>query len=1357
MSLQSTFFDPVVGLDIHLVGLVVPPAPSPIPTPMPMAFVGLVFDPFGLLFGAAIGMLMGGGPGIVLVNGLPATNCGTEVTNGLTMPHVSAPGVYFMKTMLPVEKGDAELYFGSLNVTLAGSFGVRLGDIALSCSNPIRLPTSIVLAIPKGAPVLNMPPMVPDLAAIAMAAAMRVAMRVLGAAIRAGASLFRALRRGSAFMRRVSDALGGCFASASASRWRQMWSRAVRFITGHPVDVVTGNMFTDVIDVDLPGPLPLTIERVYESAGSGKPSTLGYGWSHSLDESLWMERGRAVVRLGDGREIEFGLWDLPERTMRPGDVLERVIHKLTLHCVGQGRFEVHHADGRIHEFASILGGDAEIARLVRIRSLDGHHAIELHYDSNARLEWVRDACDRLLHFEHDGEGRLVALGLPRPDGQGFYQHRRYRYDDDGDLVEVEDSLAHKWHYEYRGHLLVQEIDRAGLSFYFQYDDTGANSKCIRTWGDGGIYDHVITYDVPNHKTFVENSCGEVTIYQTNVRNQVVAVTNALGQTTQYEYDPETGEQTLVVDPLGARTTQRHDHRGNLVEIVMPDGDRALIEYEGYLPTRAIDPRGGEWGWRYQHGRLVERTFPSGGRITYGWAGGLLVWSRDDAGHKTAIQYDVHKNLTAVLLPNGARLDHQPDALGRAVLVRNPLGGETRFHYDTEGRIVRKRSPTLVEQDVVHDPEGNVLEVADSTRRIRLGYGHFHRVVWREEAGTYRQFEYDTEDRLLGVVNEAGERYGFVLDPDGRVLKEIGFDGRVRRYNRDRAGRVIETVLPSGRRSVSSYDVVGRVLEVKHSDGCFARFEYERGGFLRAVENETALVEFERDLVGRVIAERCGEFEVRSRYDVNGYRIEMATSLGARVAIERDPLGEVQTLFMGDANRQDTVAFERDAAGLEVKRRFSNGIDVRWERDNAGRPLVRRTLQRLGVAAGLASAETWQTVDERQYEWRGEDQIASITEATGETRYEHDTRGRLIREQRGDEVIVRAMDAVGNVYKTTDGSDRRYGRGGRIEAMDEWQFEHDEDGNLIRKSSPDGSWRYEWNGHGMLVEVERPDGVRVQFEYDAFARRIGKRVMDASGDVGRATKFVWDEHLVVHGMTDRSGVTTWHWEPESFTPIAKEQSDSRVAIATDHLGIPTATYDKTGNLVLEIRVDIFGIQNDQLSKSDPPLACEFSFPGQFKDPEVADLCYNRFRYYSTSTGTYISSDPVGLDGGLAIYAYVTDPTFLFDPLGLSACKPPTRRQLQQIETLRAGHDVFVDDIAKAKFLLDNMPDLTPFTSQKFTPTLPAPRGTFRGDLINTRNPLADIHPEGKAPPSHARNPHYNLYFFSGKKSAIIISF
>jgi len=74
-------------------------------------------------------------------------------------------------------------------------------------------------------------------------------------------------------------------------------------------------------------------------------------------------------------------------------------------------------------------------------------------------------------------------------------------------------------------------------------------------------------------------------------------------------------------------------------------------------------------------------------------------------------------------------------------------------------------------------------------------------------------------------------------------------------------------------------------------------------------------------------------------------------------------------------------------------------------------------------------------------------------------------------------------------------------------------------------------------------------------------------------------------------------------------------------------------------------------NDDVDGDGVGYTFNLRFAGQYFDQETG-LHYNYFRTYDPSTGRYITTDPIGLVGGLNTYSYAeNNPLYWADPLGL----------------------------------------------------------------------------------------------------------
>ena len=1288
MTFASSQLDVVIGLDIHMELVPIVGVPTPVPFPMP--YLGMIeYKPGGLLLSVGISALTSrvfGSPptGPVLVNSLEATKTGDEATNKKTLPHfVIPPGVKWTPIPRPLKlkvrppppdaespaapPGDAIFITGSKTVLFQQSNACRLLDIAMSCSDPVRLPIATLIAVPKGLPVVVGGPPALDYKAAAKA-------------------FFLRNKWTAGLLREVAFCFSG--------RMRSILAWLACTLTGHPVDVGTGRLLTRAEEYVLRGPIPLTFERFYSSSWAERDSPLGYGWSHTFDERVWVERGRVVYKTGDGRELEFSTFDLPGRVLREGQELFYPLDRLWLRCEGPGRYRVRSADGLVREFAHLHGDASGQSRLTHIRN-PTNQSVGFDYDGTFCLQSVRTSEGRWLRFEHDANGKLKRVIVPVPAGgadAGWYDKVTYSYSASGDLVAATDSAGKAKRYEYDAHLLVTETDRDDNVFYFQYDGRDSTARCIRTWGDDkkgcdNLYFRKITYDLANRRTFVEDSRKATTVYEMNELNAVVKTVDPHGAVTTKEFD----EHLWLVaeeDALGQRTTYKYDQRGNQTERVLPNGATWRTEYNADdKPVRSTDPVGVVSVVDYDTlSRVMQITSSAGEATRVDYDG---VWpsnvTRAD-GTIVRFERDELGQIVRTVFPDGSDEQRRYDRQGRVRKIRDGVGRVRRATFDLEGRLVRLEHPGGNVETFRHSAEGDVVEAVRPERRATMGYSHYHQLAWTEEAGDRVSFRRDAEGELATLVNEAGEEYRFVRDACGRVVEEVTFDDRKRTFVRDRLGRVGREFAPSQAGSKLEYDALSNVTKVTYGDGTEEAYGYDVLGRLAAATNAAGEVRFERDARGRVVRESFGDAWVATTRDSLGRSTASRSSLGLNESIRRDEMGRVAAL---GASGGWSATFERDAVGAETRRQMPGGVEVRRSWDEAGRPR-RLTVQRKDDLLADTS-----------YDWRGLDRLATKRDGiTGETEeYLHDTRGRLAgsRSSRSAALVWRMPSATGNLYKTEDRSERRYGKGGLLERDRDTSYAYDANGNVVEKRLADGStWTYRWSHAGRLVGVTTAEGTEVAFAYDALGRRVEKRVGD------RTTRWRWDGNAPVHEWVEGGGgvidgdkageLTTWLFEPGGFTPLGKmvqshvdgSVREKAFSIVSDYLGTPREMVDEAGRLAWKAQLDLYGAANVEIGEIGD---CPWRWPGQYEDRETG-LVYNRFRHYDTDRGGYLSHDPIRLRGGLEFYSYTSDPLSQTDPLGLS-CGP----QSPQIDPAQVAGKTpqEIDEVARDAGLIAKGPD------------------------------------------------------------------
>ncbi|EDX3117369.1 hypothetical protein B6O77_004585, partial [Salmonella enterica subsp. enterica serovar Mississippi] len=198
---------------------------------------------------------------------------------------------------------------------------------------------------------------------------------------------------------------------------------------------------------------------------------------------------------------------------------------------------------------------------------------------------------------------------------------------------------------------------------------------------------------------------------------------------------------------------------------------------------------------------------------------------------------------------------------------------------------------------------------------------------------------------------------------------------------------------------------------------------------------------------------------------------------------------------------------------------------------------------------------------------------------------------------------------------------------------------------------------EWNAQGQLTRVISGN-TETHYGYDALGRRTRKATYGRhTGHTARSrTDFVWEGFSLLQENVQQQGWRTYLYDAEQpYTPVAsvtgKGESRQVWYYHTDVTGTPQEVTAADGTLVWAGYIRGFGENAADISNSGAYFHQPLRLPGQYFDDETG-LHYNLFRYYAPECGRFVSQDPIGLNGGINLYAYAPNPLSWIDPLGLT---------------------------------------------------------------------------------------------------------
>ena len=874
-------------------------------------------------------------------------------------------------------------------------------------------------------------------------------------------------------------------------------------------------------------------------------------------------------------------------------------------------------------------------RLIALADRNGN-ATTLNY-AGPNLIRITDAVGRSITLDYDGAGRITRA--TDPIGRIW----QYSYES-GPLIAVTDPLGNITRYEYAlgGRLQAITDSRGNKIKQIAYDDRGRVRE--QRFADGGLerYTYTMSGGTVTGVTIVD-PLGRTTSKRFNPRGYVIEETDQLGQSSKIERSPTTNLPLTTSGPCGCVEAARdYDGRGNVTSITNRLGQTDRYEYHAAFnkPTRITDKLGRVTTFGYDsRGNLTTLTNALNQTTVYEHDQfGQVTSVTDPLGHATRIEYDANGNIRARTDALGNKTAFEYDQIGQLTAVTDPLGRRATITYDAMDRVITRTDESGATSHFGYDQNGNQTSVTDALGRIwtsaydlknrltsatdplnretRLEYNaNDEQTALISPSGRTTRYGYDARGQIVTIVDPLNDTVRFAYDSVGNLLTltdergnttTFAYDelnrqtsrrdplNRATSYAYDAAGNLIETIDRLGRRTTRAYDAANRLARIVYTDATVTITYDAAGRRTRIDDTQSGRIEWAYDDANRLLSETTPVGTVSYSYNAANQRTLMTAADRAAVNYSYDSAGRLLAISQGS----EVFTYAYDALSRRASLARPNGVTTSHSYDEAGR--LTRIFHRNTQG---------QAIEDFNYTYNLNNEIEMISSLTPH----------------------RLMPAAKTASTASAAN--------RIAEFGSTTFGHDFEGQTITKADDQSTNTYEWDARGRLKKVTLPDNRIISYSYDALGRRASRAAN------GLTTNFLYDgDDVVIDKSSDGSATDYLNGSRIDEKLRQTDGGAGTFYFIQDRLQSTAALADSNGSVIERFQYEAYG-------DSAASALTRYGYTGRERDTATG-LIYYRARWYDQQQGRFISEDPIGFEGGINLYNYVSNnPVSSIDPWGL----------------------------------------------------------------------------------------------------------